>query len=303
MFGVLCIVVGILFLSCLISIAIKEDNKNSVTNCDLPKTNSYDDKNAFKQLMERLEVKFDKRPSHEDEIIFKELRICSFHSDKYLSGAIISFKSGYLSVVNWGHIDKCEGDVLKHLEQNYSQYAALKERCYYFLSDILKEATFQQSAKSKIEEVYKLQGFCKGEERFKSVDGWISINDGEYYACSIYGIHKLEDWSYIYADEAWEIIKDAKLEKSDNPKKIHWEHFLRLEMLAKKKREKDMQEFVDGVLSKQVKYNDLQLQYEMLPTAPITDIETFLNFCKIVKEDVNYEPHEIQNYLFMKKLK
>lgn len=45
------------------------------------------------------------------------------------------------------------------------------------------------------------------------------------------------------------------------------------------------------------------LQYEMLPTAPITDIETFKNFCKIVKEDVYYEDHEIQNYIFMKKLK
>ena len=46
-----------------------------------------------------------------------------------------------------------------------------------------------------------------------------------------------------------------------------------------------------------------QLKHEMLPSAPITDIETFKNFCKMVSEKVSYEDYEIQNCLFLKRSK
>lgn len=303
MFGVLCVIGGVAFLAYLIYLAVNEDSKK----CNAQKlgvSTSYDTNMSFEDIVKKLKAKFEGGNSGDDEIVFKELKSTCFHFNAYAGDVSLHFKSGHLVISRYGFRNDCKGDVLNHLEQNYSQYTSLKERCYYFLLDLLKEGTSQPSSSSKIKEVFKLHGFYNSSYwGVETINDWISINDGEYYAITVNGMYKLENWSYISSDEAWEIIKDAKLEKSEAPDKVHWEHFLKLEMLAKKQREKDMQEFVDSILSKQVKYNDLQLQFEMLPTAPIADIETFTNFCKIVKEDVNYEPHEIQNYLFMKKLK
>lgn len=87
----------------------------------------------------------------------------------------------------------------------------------------------------------------------------------------------------------------------EDPHKTHWEYFLKLEMLAKKQREVDCHKYVDEILQKQITYNDLNLQYQMLPSAPIIDVESFRNFCKVVHEDAKYEDYEIQNYLLLKK--
>ena len=45
----------------------------------------------------------------------------------------------------------------------------------------------------------------------------------------------------------------------------------------------------------------LQYKYEMLPSAPITDYESFCNFCKTVKEGVIFEDYEITNMLLLKR--
>lgn len=303
MFGVLCVIGGGAFLAYLIYLAVNEDNKRC-NNVEVVNTHTPSNEITLDNLIKQLDKKFESLKERGDELVFRGLKFRTFVYDSCdYSIKLISRKSR-LVVHSYGIVETCNGDVLRVMENDYNQHSTLDAKCLHFLKDLLDECTVQFSATKRIEDLYILKGFFLTPQLFRhSNTSWISINDGEYYACTPFGIHKLEDWSYIDADEAWEIIKDAKLEKSDDPKKIHWEHFLKLEMLAKKQREKKMQEFVDGVLSKQVKYNDLQLQYEMLPTAPITDIETFLNFCKIVKEDVNYEPHEIQNYLFMKKLK
>lgn len=92
-----------------------------------------------------------------------------------------------------------------------------------------------------------------------------------------------------------------KFKPSEDPRKIHWEYFLEQKMLAKKQREVDCHKYVDDVLQKQVTYNDLQINYQMLPSAPITDVESFRNFCKVVHEDTKYKDYEIQNYLLLKK--
>lgn len=114
---------------------------------------------------------------------------------------------------------------------------------------------------------------------------------GEFKVCFDYKLFK-----ELYTKEELDQFKP-----SGDPRKIHWKEFLEREMLAKKQREIDCHKYVDDVLQKQVDYNDLQLNWEMLPSAPIVDVESFRNFCKVVHEDAKYEDYEIQNYLLLKK--
>ena len=130
-------------------------------------------------------------------------------------------------------------------------------------------------------------------EIFKRVDYcslWILKN---HYGQTVLGSDKLIEFMDKYPEKQCTPCED--------PHKTHWEYFLKLEMLAKKQREVDCHKYVDDILQKQITYNDLNLQYQMLPSAPITDVESFRNFCKVVHEDTKYEDYEIQNYLLLKK--
>lgn len=153
--------------------------------------------------------------------------------------------------------------------------------------------------------------FFKLKNKFPNMlNGWYSINNGEYYlkkGCDLnhedyqhynYDVYKFEDWSSVDISRTTFDIKE--LTPCENPKQTHWKHFLELEMKAKKKREEDCHKFVDEVLSQQKEYNDLQLQYEMMPSAPISDVVSFNNFCKIVSKKHGFKDYEIQNYLMLK---
>lgn len=308
---ILSIVIGALFIFFLISLAVKEDSKaqQQVKEKKLgAKGESNGEDNlltSWDEILEKM-VRFNNVGFHDREASYKGLKINTIRvssrevftpQPKLLmrtkNGGILSYEK-YSTTV-------CNGDIGEFIDTHYEQHNTLGDKVVAFLNDFIRDAVVCKSASLKLKEFYEQNGITF--KTWNDEDAWYSINDGEYYTTYHSSLYRLSDWSKMDTDEAYEIVKNAKIELSADPKKIHWEHFLKLEMLAKKQREKKMQEFVDDILSKQVKYNDLQLQYEMLPTAPITDIETFTNFCKIVKEDVNYEPHEIQNYLFMKKLK
>lgn len=153
--------------------------------------------------------------------------------------------------------------------------------------------------------------FFKLRKKFPNmVDGWYSVNNGEYYlkkGCEFnhedylhfnYEVYKFEDWSTV--DISRTTFDIETLTPCDNPKQTHWKHFLEIEMKAKKKCEEDCHKFVDEVLSQQKEYNDLQLQYEMMPSAPISDAISFNNFCKIVSKEHSFKDYEIQNYLMLK---
>lgn len=209
---------------------------------------------------------------------------------------------------DWYSLNEAKEDIDLSLHCYFEDEQSL----FNLLQDFIKEAVPSVSAKQEVENVKSASGLFKqcssylghGIHRVKWADQWVSINDGEYYSKDLYVLYKFDDWSVVRkTEEVLSIIRDAKIWKCENPHKIHWEHFLELEMKAKKQRELDCHKFVDGVLEKQIKYNDLQLKYEMLPSAPITDIETFKNFCKLVSEKVGYDDYEIQNYLFLKRSK
>lgn len=308
---ILSIVVGALFLFFLISLAVKEDSKTqqqaTEKKLEAKGESSAEDNpiTSWDEILKKME-RFNNVGFSGGEASYKGLklnmifvlsrRVFTTPSELFMrtkNGGILSYKK-YSTTV-------CEGDIREFIETHYEQYDTLVDRVVAFLNDFIKDAVVYKGAIIKLKEFYEQNGIKF--RTWNDEDIWYSINDGEYYTTYHSSLYRLSDWANMDVDEAYEIVKNAKIELSEDPKKVHWEHFLKLEMLEKKAREKRMQEFVDRVLSKQVKYNDLQLQYEMLPTAPITDIETFKNFCKIVKEDVYYEDHEIQNYIFMKKLK
>ena len=153
--------------------------------------------------------------------------------------------------------------------------------------------------------------FFKLKNKFPNMlNGWYSINNDEYYlkkGCKFdledyqqynYNVYKFEDWSTV--DISLTTFDIEELTPCENPKQTHWKHFLEIEMKAKKKREDDCHKFVDEVLSQQKEYNDLQLQYEMMPSAPISDAISFNNFCKIVSKKHGFKDYEIQNYLMLK---
>ena len=299
---ILSIVVGALFLFFLIILAVKEDSKTQQQVKE--KTLEAKGESSWDEILEKME-RFNDVCFYSKEASYKGLKLNMIHaSSRYLfttpSELRMRTKSGGRLSYEKYSTTVCEGDIREFIDTHYEQHNTLVDKVVAFLNDFIRDAVVYKSASLKLREFYEQNGI-----KFKTwndEDAWYSINDGEYYTTDHSSLYRLSDWSRVDTDEAYEIVKNAKIELSEDPKKIYWEHFLKLEMLEKKAREKRMQEFVDSVLSKQVKYNDLQLQFEMLPTAPITDIETFKNFCKIVKEDVYYEDHEIQNYIFMKKL-
>lgn len=304
---ILSIVVGALFLCFLIRLAVKEDGKTHQVKDKNPEVKATDGTlSSFDDLIQKLGEKFKGVSYGGYEASYKTLKLyyvfAKSHPASYsLQNVYIHAKGeGLLSYGEYSNIE-CHGSIKEFIDENYSGCFSLAEKVYLFINDLIKHAVVYKSASLKLQEFYKEKGIRFYDGSDDKI--WYSVSDGEYYTYCQHSLMRLSDWKEVPEDEAYDIVKDAKIELSEDPKKIHWEHFLKLEMLEKKARQKKMQEFVDGVLSKQVKYNDLQLQYEMLPTAPITDIDTFLNFCKIVKEEVEYEDHEIQNYIFMKKLK
>lgn len=305
---ILSIVVGALFLCWLINVAVKEDNKTQqqVKGKESEAKVTDGTLSSFDALIEKLGDKFKDVSYGRYEASYKTLKLCCVFVESRFS--LYSSQNVYIRTKEGGMLSygrhsniECQGNIKEFIDENYSGCFSLAEKVYLFINDLIKHAVVYKSTRLKLHEFYKEKGirFYDGSDDMI----WYSVNDGEYYTYCQHSLMRLSDWKEVPEDEAYEIVKNAKIELSEDPKKVHWEHFLKLEMLEKKAREKRMQEFVDSVLSKQVRYNDLQLQYDMLPTAPITDIDTFLNFCKIVKEDVYYEDHEIQNYIFMKKLK
>lgn len=102
----------------------------------------------------------------------------------------------------------------------------------------------------------------------------------------------------VFVDDFY--FKVGVLKECQNPKNEYWERFLEKEMLDKQKRDQEMKDWVDVIIIKHQKYNDLQYKYECLPSAPIDDIDGFKSFCRLVHERIKYEEYEISNYLMLK---
>lgn len=191
------------------------------------------------------------------------------------------------------------------------------QQVFNFLQDFVAGYSLEQSLDFKIsKELERYTPKLKSiKERITSdchsveYSSWLSLDNGKYFMEKDHSIYYMSDnWKGYcrYYDKEKESFYSAiknvtTIEACEDPHKTHWEYFLELEMKAKKKREVDCHKYVDAILQKQITYNDLNLQYQMLPSAPITDVESFRNFCKVVHEDAKYEDYEIQNYLLLKR--
>lgn len=169
---------------------------------------------------------------------------------------------------------------------------------WQLLQDFINFGEVQKSSKRLVLEKLSIQ-FRSNYDHF--TDRWYSVNDGEYYIFGDNAVYKFEDWSYEKCkyDAMWELIKDKNVVECEDPAKTHWKHFMKLEAIQRSKHDQELREWVDGVLLKKVEYDDLNLQYNNLPAAPIVDAKSFMNFCKLVHEDIIYKDYEIENYIMI----
>ena len=191
------------------------------------------------------------------------------------------------------------------------------QQVFNFLQDFVAGYSLEQSLDFKIDKeleryrskLNKVEEYITSSCRSVEYTGWLSLDNGKYFMENEKAIYDMSDnWKEYYRyskserEDFYSIIKNVtSIESCEDPHKTHWKYFLEQEMKAKKQREVDCHKYVDAILQKQITYNDLNLQYQMLPSAPITDVESFRNFCKVVHEDNKYEDYEIQNYLLLKK--
>lgn len=170
---------------------------------------------------------------------------------------------------------------------------------WQLLQDFINLGELKKSGKLLVREKLKIPLV---DERFPSRDIWHSVNNGEYYIFAGDTVYKFEDWSYetYKYDKMWEFIKDKDVVKvCEDPAKTHWKHFMKLEAIQRSKHDQELREWVDSVLLKKVEYDNLNLEYNNLPSAPIVDANSFMNFCRMVHEDVIYRDCEIENYIMI----
>ena len=332
---------GVMFLLALLALAYCFDNYNQEVKdgvVDNPisegylKFNEHNCSIVIKQLAEI----FEKHKDNASHIVYKDLKFrvqhtchnfnsnkgklyLSLHPEKILWW--INLSQG-TSIYNRNYF-KCE--VVMGLSRStdlHSDFFRLEDlqtnqQVFNLLQDIVKDYAIEQTVSWKIDkELERFQDyFDKSKEYFGNEyyvvkrHGWLSLNNGDYYMKGNMLVYDYRnDFNCITRwedeDRYLSILQSiTAIEKCDNPKKTHWKHFLELEMKQKKQRELACHSFVDDVLKLQQEYNDLQLTYEMLPTAQIVDYNSFVNFCKIVHKEVEFEDYEITNYLLTKGIK
>lgn len=188
---------------------------------------------------------------------------------------------------------------------HFEEYTLTAQQAENFLRKALENPVVVESVKSKLKK--KLKPILQDS----SLDSiWMRVNSTPYYISYMCAINietgKETYQNFIYSIKMTPIIKlilDNDVIECEDPRKTHWQLFLKLEMEAKKKLEDSCLKWVDDVLVKQKEYNDLRYQYEMIPSVPIVDYQTLKTFCGLVKDEVKYDEYLISNILLSKGLK
>lgn len=180
-----------------------------------------------------------------------------------------------------------------------------KQEVEHLLRKSLENPVVVESIGSKLKR--KLNPILQGS----TLDSiWMRVNNTPYYI-SYMCVINIETGEKTYENSIYGIkmtpivkhILDNDVIECEDPRKTHWQLFLKLEMEAKKKLEDNCLKWVDDVLVKQKEYNDLRYQYEMIPSVPIVDHQTLKTFCGLVKDEVKYDEYLISNILLSKGLK
>lgn len=247
---------------------------------------------------------FHQEHANEGEILVYEglIHKISSHFDKYSSFRIEGCNTRIYLTPNRCTFEHTFGE-WKTVPEFKEMYASIPEKlshlsAWELLQDFINHGELRKSNKQLVLEKLSIR-FRSKYDHF--ADGWHSVNNGEYYIFGDNTVYKFEDWSYetYKYDAMWEFIKDKDVVKCEDPAKTHWKHFMKLEAIQRSKHDQKLREWVDGVLAKKVEYDDLNLQYNNLPSAPIVDAKSFMNFCKLVHEDIIYKDYEIENYIMI----
>lgn len=278
MFEVISLILIVFAIGFVFYLANKQDEHESVEICSVKSENT---------LGKKLEMLKDKM-SYNHMCIFENFEV--YYYETYLAVTdTISERAGVLQTFMETY--RADYSLDKILADHYLGDSA-EERANAFVNDLTSIGVITKTWNEQMRETLEV---------YVKYRGWVEIGDCEYFTNSSFGVYRFSDWKYLGAKAALKAIEGLPIKPCEDPKKTHWKHFLELEMKAKKQREVDCKEFVESILNKQKEYNDLQFKYEMLPSAPITDFESFTNFCKIVHTDVNFEDYEISNMLLLMK--
>ena len=188
---------------------------------------------------------------------------------------------------------------------HFEEYTLTTQQAENFLRKALENPVVVESVKSKLKK--KLKPILQDS----SLDSiWMRVNNTPYYISymSVINIETGEETyeNFIYSIKMTPIVNlilSNDVIECEDPRKTYWQLFLKLEMEAKKKLEDSCLKWVDNVLVKQKEYNDLRYQYEMIPSVPIVDYQTFKTFCGLVKDEVKYDEYLISNTLLSKGLR
>lgn len=188
---------------------------------------------------------------------------------------------------------------------HFEEYTLTAQQTENFLRKALEKPVVVESVKSKLKK--KLKPILQDS----SLDSiWMRVNNTPYYI-SYMSVINIETGEETYENLIYSIkmtpivnlILSNDVIECEDPRKTYWQLFLKWEMETKKKLEGSCLKWVDNVLVKQKEYNDLRYQYEMIPSVPIVDYQTFKTFCGLVKDEVKYDEYLISNILLSKGLK
>lgn len=269
----------------LICIAVNKNTKSDNTLQQLKDKEVSQPLSTYERLVEKEKELTDTKTVFLFKDMEFDLTLFSYSKDFIIKGHDVFVSLGEY----WS-----EGYNYRGLEVIYSDS---KHAYNKFIDDFIKEAVPIECSRKILKGLLKDNSHTGGE-------AWLQIGEGVYFTNTDWNISRLSDWKHISnPKEVLKLIQGMEIKRCEDPHKTHWKHFLELEMRVKKQREIDCVKFIDKILDKQKEYNDLQYKYDMLPSAPISDFESFTNFCNVVHEKVHFNEYEITNILLLKKSK
>jgi hypothetical protein len=139
------------------------------------------------------------------------------------------------------------------------------------------------------------------ETKMPKRDTWYTDGNGIYviFDKSVHNrkFYNFDDWSMTDSDTVIDKVNNFEWQECEDPKKEHWEHFLRMDIAKKSKRANACIEYALSIFAKEKKYADIALTNGGNYFARIEDVETFNSFCSLVSETHYYQDYEIVNAL------
>lgn len=186
-----------------------------------------------------------------------------------------------------------------------------RNKVYEFLYNLTFNGEIKKKEFSTLKEYFESIGLSG-----RRLENFLSVNNGEYFIIKkettinyedmddmifsftgSYEVPKYEDsWGYsIYKFDTWEMInidpktllecwgESPSFEKCEDPKKTHWQHFLKLEVKRKEEYKNNVKNFVDSIFNIEEEYKKI-INYD---GDIIKDFMTFCELCDKTHQEVD----------------